>query len=479
MDKKDILFTSALIFVFFIVYSPHFMNFYPFHFDEWTHISKTVTLRQEGLTFDWPMPIEIGFDILLLVISLFFDLVLIYQFLPAINAVIIAVILFYFLKKEFGYWAGLSSVIFLASLRSNINVLGLWFFVPVIAAISFDYLCLFFLEGSVKNNKPERMYLVALFLFLIAFIHQSSFLVVALVVFIYLCFNYKFVLDNKKYFTPFLILAIPILLMILFFNHIFGGILSILSYLIWGPVRIAGIDAAQISYSPFLFYGILLSIFAAIGYYFCYNNKKLLTFRIYVIIPLLNIFLFPLTNFTVFSSYQRYVYHFMIAALPLSAAGFYYSVNYARNLLKKYGTTTAKLAFGIMIIFSFTIIFFNYYKMLPEARLIPTINSYELEALQSLRDYPEGNVLAVRRLGAPMKAVSNHEALYDLFNSEEETGLTEFYGGNCSFKEEMLREKYFKQNETGYVHSKKQINCSFLKELYQNENNYIYEIELN
>jgi len=97
MDKKKLLFLFALAFVFLIVYSPHFMHTYPFHFDEWDHASKAVKIHEQGLKyFSHGHLVEIGFDLILWFISLFFNLVKIYQFLPAINAVIIAVILFYF-----------------------------------------------------------------------------------------------------------------------------------------------------------------------------------------------------------------------------------------------------------------------------------------------------------------------------------------------------------------------------------------------
>jgi hypothetical protein len=241
----------------------------------------------------------------------------------------------------------------------------------------------------------------------------------------------------------------------------------------WGPIF------PQINYNPFLFYGILLSLFAAVGYYFCSKQKKLLTFRIYILIFLINLFMFPFTNFTVFSAYQRYIYHFMIAAVPLSAVGFYYLINYIQNYLKKYNKIVAYVIIIFLIFFSFKIIFAGYYELQPNVRLYYSISPDEYEALQSLRDYPEGKVLALRRIGAPMKAVSGHEAIFDLFISERATKLNEFYAGDCDLKKELLYANYFGKKDTGYVHSKKSINCSFLKEIYQNENNYIYEVDLN
>jgi hypothetical protein len=456
-NKKLLLLPAVIVFLFLIIYSPHFIHTYPFHFDEWSHISGATRIREQGLSyFSHYSLVEVGFDIILLFISFFFNLIIIYQFLPAINAVIIAVVLFYFMRKNFNYWVGgLVSILFLASLRSNVNILGLWFYVPIIGAIVFDYLCLFFLEESVRTDKPKKIYLVVLFLFLIAFIHQSSFLVIFLVTLIYFCFNYKFVLNHKKYFIPFLILIFPAIVMFLFFSNGLQNIPKFFNRLLWAP------SITQINFNPFLFYGILLSLFAVAGYYFCYKKRKLLPFRIYVVIPLINLFMFPFTNFTVFSAYQRYIYHFMIAAVPLSSVGFYYSIKYIQNYLKKYNKIVVNITVGALIIFSFMTIFVGYYKLYPRASLYYSIDSDEYEALQSLRDYPEGKVLALRRLGAPMKVVSGHEALFNFVNSENIIKLNEFYSGDCDIKKEMLYNNYFRRQKTGYVHSKKQINCLF------------------
>jgi hypothetical protein len=476
MDKKNLLFIFALVFIFLIVYSPHFANPLPFHFDEWTHISKATKIREQGLNYFFNnSPVQIGFDIILVLISFFVNLIFIYRFLPAINAMIISFILYIFLRKKFNYWTGLVSIIFLASLRTNVNILGLWFYVPIIAAIVFDYLCLFYLEKSIKKDNPKNIYLVALFLFLIAFIHQSSFLIIFLVVIIYLLFNYKFVIKYYKYFLPFLILIIPATLTLPFLGV--KSLSSLINEIIWLPA------VTQIYYNPFLFYGLLSSIFAGIGYYLCYKQKKLLTFRIYILIPLINLLvLFPIKKFTIFSAYQRYLYHFMIAAVPLSAAGFYYSIKFIKNKLGKYGKNLSYIIIGSILLFSFIAIFYNYYDLNPRARLYYSVFPSEYEALQSLKDYPKGKVLTLIRIGAAMPAINGNDAVFDFEDFEATESLYNFYEGDYELKKEYLYNDYFTSDDIDYVHSKEPINCSFLEEIYQNayqnNSNYIYKVEL-
>ena len=472
-DTKKLLLLLALISVFMLVYSPHFRHSYPIHLDEWTHISNAVRIREQGISYFFHhSPNQVGFDLILVFISFFADLIVIHNFLPAINAVVIAVVLFYFLKKEFNYWVGLFSVVFLASLRSNVNVLGLWFYVPVIGAIVFDYACLFFLERGVRENNQRDIYLVVLFLFLIAFVHTSSFLVIFSVVIIYLCFNYKFALKHKKYFAPFLVLIIPSFMMFLFLSKGLINVPAFFRAFVWGPA------VTHIGYNPFLFYGILPSLFAIPGYYFCCKQKKLLAFRIYVLLPLINLFMFPYTNFTLFSAYQRYIYHFMIACIPLSAVGFYYVLNHTKTFLKRYNKILAYAAVILMVAGSIFVIFSGYRAPHPRAQIYYSIQPAEYNALQSLREYPPGNILTLIRIGSAIKAVTGHEDVFDFYDGGRRGQLNEFYGGDCSLKKEFLYNHYFISDDINYIHSKSPINCSFLEVIYARQGNYIYEVNL-
>ena len=473
MDKKIILLIVSLTFLFVLVYSPHFNQPLPYHHDEWVHISNSASMKEQGFSYFLKHPIESGFAFLLLIISLFVNLITIYKFLPAINALIIGIILFSFLEKRFNYWIGLFSIIFLASLKSNANIMGIWFYVPIIAVIILDYLCLFTLEDSIKENNPKKMYLVLLYLFLIGIIHQSSFLVISLVVLIYLSINYKFLINNKKYFYPFLILMIPSIIVFLHFTNNLTNIGGFFKNFIWGPIM------PQINYNPFLFYGFLSSIFAVIGFIIAYQKKKLLPFRIYLFIPLINIILFPLTKISIFSAYQRYLYHFMIAMIPFSAIGFYYLIKKISKLLNK-NKIIKITGVSLFIILSIVLIFYNYYDLHSQAKVYISVYPDEIEALGELKDYPKGRILVPTRMGSATKFIADKETIISYSNFKYFNNPAEFYGGDCNIKENFLYNISTKHYiKTDYVYSDKQINCSFLEELYTKNKKSVYSVKLN
>jgi len=472
LNKKILLLVIALLFTGILVYSPHFNYSLPFHHDEWTHISNVARIHEEGFSYFFNhSPVEVGFDLILLFISFFANLVAVYQFLPAINAVIVAGILFYFLKKEFNYWVALFSIIFFASLKTNANVLGLWLYVPIIGAIALDYMCLFFVEQGVKEQKPQKIYWVALLLFLIAFTHQSSFLVIFLVVLLYLGSQYKFVIKHKKYFTPFFFLLLPMLLMFVFFSNGLTDISGFFSNFIWGPLE------PQINYNPFIFYGIPLSIFAALGFYITIKKEKLLPFKIYALLALINISMFHFLDFTIFSSYQRYLYHFMIASVPLSAVGFFYLITFLYKHLKKYHRIISYAVITLLILSSGILIFYEYNKIPPNAKIYRSITYDGYEALKSLKGYPPGRVLSPVKIGSTIKAITGHEPVFTYFDYKKTQEVSKFYNGDCELKEEYLRMGYL-NDDINYIYAKKPQNCSFLQKLYSDKENFIYRVDL-
>jgi hypothetical protein len=468
--KRYILVLFFLVFLLFLVYSPHIRVWLPLHLDEWMHLSKAAKIKAYGFDYDFMHSyIEVGFDLVIFCLSYITDPVFIYQFLPAANALLVGLLLFFIMKKKFNFWVGLFSIIFLASLKSNANILGLWFYVPFTAAIALDYLCLFYLDETVRENRPKELFIFIFLLFLLAFIHQSSFLVILLVSVVYLAINYKFVIKDKYYFIPLIILLIPALLMAAWFSNNFQDITDFLTRFSWGPLKYT-----QFNFNPFLLYGIIGSVFAAIGYYFCFKEKKLLPFRIYALIPLVSIYLFYFTDFTIFSSYQRYLYHFMIAAVPLSAVGFYHCIRIIKEFFVRHKKSFAKPAMVLFASISIMVIFFNYFDTPWNSRVYVSVYPNEYEALKTLKDYPSGCVLADFRIGAAMEAINGHCTPLTFFTEGKREDYSLFNSGNCSTKEKMIKERSL--GEFRYVHSKQEIKCNFTEEVYNKDNNLIYLI---
>jgi len=489
--KKKVLLIISLVILGIIVYSPHFVYHLPYHLDEWDHIGRSIRMQEQGISyFSNSSPVEIGFDFIIIIFSLILsiikvDIVNFYQFLPAINATIVGLILFFCLRKEFKqYWIGLCALPFLAFMPSNVNILGIWFYVPIIAAIPFIYLSLFNLERSIRDNEPKRLYLVALFLFIVAFIHQSSFLVIALSVLICMIFNHKFVLHNRKYFYPLLILIIPILIMVYYLSSGFTDLPRFFSHFIWGPIT------PQINYNPFTFYGILASFFALFGFYRCIKEKKLLSLRIYAVISLISILAFPLFEKTIFSAYQRYIYHFMIACVPLSAIGFYYSIVWIKNKLKvKENKKTIVLTIITLILI--VGMSFNYFTLHPQAKLYHVIEPGEIEGLKLLSSYPEGNVLVPINMGIAVRPITKtHDEALNYFAWRRSDNLDMFNSADCKRKEEYLYNSNLwsipgdynpggrkEKNSIQYLFSKDEINCDFVEKIYEKDY-YVYKLNL-
>jgi len=483
---KALLLTIALIFVFLMVYSPHFDYKFPFHIDEWHHLTMAKDMKQKGIGFftSYFNPVESGFQLILAFIDMFLPLVLVYRFLPAINAVVISIVLFYFLNKKYNFWAGLISVIFLASLRSHTNIVGLWFYTPVIGAIVFSYLTLFTLEEAVCKNNPKKFYLAALFLFILAFIHQSSFLVIFLTVLIYLAFNYKFVKENYKYFSPFLILLIPAFIVI--------KRIPSLGAFVWGRGDITT------DYNILIIYGILLTVLALLGYYSSYKDKKLLPFRIYILIPVLNLILFNFTEFTIFSAYYRYIYHFMIAAVPLSTVGFFKLLMIFNARLKKLKKALKLniaavyilkyLVIGIICIVCFIIIFQGYSDLSFKTKLTKYIDDHDYEAMIFLKDYGEpskairlhptqAEVISEKNVSIFMPAISEKASIFTdplAASTKEKEAVAKFFNGDCSDKREIAYSSYY--GNLKYAYSYEELGCDFLEAIYNKEGVYIYKI---
>ena len=499
---KALLVILALVLLFTLQYLPHFNYKYPFHIDEWHHISEARTIEEQGIkffTYHYFNAIEVGFQIILFLIDSFFPLVLVYKFLPALNAVIIACVLFYFLTTRYSFWAGFFSMLFLATIKSNINILGLWFYVPVVAATPFVYAFLFLLPESLNNR--FKWYLSLVLLAIVAFVHTSSFLLIGVLTGFFYMINIKYLglgkykkyLDsdylqkNLKNLWPLLIVIIPVLIII---NNFWGAF--DLKRVIFGAS-----PANVITYNPFLLYGVLSSIFAFLGVIISLKKRKILPFSIYFLITLINILLFPSTNFTFFSAYQRSVYHFMIASVPLSALGLFFSLNflyvYSIKLFrlpkfKKLGLISTYIIIAILAISSFGVIFYDYlnYEIDPRAALYTLIDDDDYKAMLFLKGYSppsnfnahhkDWNVLSPIYPGNAIPAVSRKTSFAAIHYSPEEqnTLAKNFLQANCSEQAKLINHNYY--SGLRYVYSYKPLNCIFFEEIFRNDKVYLYKI---
>lgn len=156
MDKKEkIILLVALLFTFIMVYSPHFNYPFPFHVDEWHHIDEAKRLFGEEKYVPGENRLEFGFHLFLGILPKVVNLVLVYKFLPAVWMVLSALALFFLVYKKTNHFeTAIFSILFFASIKSNTNLLGPWFFTPLTFATPLIFLYIyFFTEGYERTNK--------------------------------------------------------------------------------------------------------------------------------------------------------------------------------------------------------------------------------------------------------------------------------------------------------------------------------------
>ena len=175
MDKRRaVVVAVAAIAIFFLVYSPHLEYKFPYHVDEWHHITEALKLR-EGEYSGGMTGFRVGFHIILAGASYFTDLVRSYHVFPALWAVVSALVIFYVVKeKTKRFNIALFAMIFFASIKSNTNITGIWFFTPLSFSIPFIFLYIhLFTEWIQKQDKRSILASLAIMAFLI-FVHPIA-----------------------------------------------------------------------------------------------------------------------------------------------------------------------------------------------------------------------------------------------------------------------------------------------------------------
>src|SRR3989344_8237232 len=193
---------SLLLFVFLLVYSPHFSYKYPLHVDEYHHIAKAINfIENKELNIvpnyqhqPYSPNLEPGFTIFLSLLAFAkLDIILFYKFLPAIFAALAAFILFHLmLHITKNFYLAISSIVFFSSLKSNINLHGLWFFTPLTFAIPLIFLFILLFLKTLDSKNKKLLASSILILLVIFTIHPTSAVLVYIITFLYLLIKKDF-----------------------------------------------------------------------------------------------------------------------------------------------------------------------------------------------------------------------------------------------------------------------------------------------
>lgn len=481
---------------------------FPFHNDEWAHAAAGLAIAEEKKANFNPYletsisDRELGFHLFLAGVFLILGInaVLFYQYLAPLFLAINALLLFLLVRKlTKSYWIGLFSIIFLASLKSNTNFTGNWFFTPMIFSLFMIFLFLYCFTEALDNNKhkQERKTLllgVSAAIFIIqALVYPIAAVLSAVLAFIYTLTKKDFFRKNLKEVIFFG--AICLVLVLSFIRNYFwaGSIGLTFSKFMGELVFRKGWTVLEHSYSLLSLYGVAALLLACIGAVYAVIKKKHILFIIWPSALLVNLLLFAIFKISLLMPYQRSLFYLMVGLVPLSAMGLFWSCESVFHALKKaIGNKTGNkkrkailsmipsLACVILLALALFFTFKDYYRIEPvEFSLQKTITPEEYDALLWLRDneQPYQKVLAKPFLSAAVYPVSRNR-IVGMMPSSLEGGAYEkvydFFNAGCELKKMIAEEE-----KVDFVVSNENIDCAFAEKIYDDNGEggiFIYRI---
>src|SRR3989344_8559004 len=472
MKRREIsLLVFMLIFVFILVYSPHFNYRFPYFIDEWHHISQSYNLFEGGY-FLGSGKLEIGFQLFLRILSSIIEVLrinffLFYKFLPALWAVFSALILFYVVeKKTNNFYIGILAVILFASIKSNSDIGGLWFFTPLTFSIPFIFLYIyFFTEGLEKRDNQMIFWSLVIMIFLLP-IHAISVLFAIPILLIYSLFHLKYIRSEWKFFSWFLVLPVLGVLFYIFFtkNSLFNLFNAIQFRL--------GFGYADLPFSFFDVYSLIGFVLALFGVIFIILYKKDLKkyslFVIWPLIMLISLAIFKVTGVSFFSPYQRNIYYFALSLPILSAFGVIYLLQLIRKI--KISEFVIKIIFVIFIMMILFFTFYQYYNLPERAQLRQIIDEDDYKDLLFLRSLDKGVVLAEPLISNAILPISGKFPITTSFVLTNRKEVERFFGfSSCEEKKKIVSDF-----EVDYILSDKKIDCGW--NLVYGGKNFIYVV---
>ncbi len=488
------LVASLLGFCFYKTYSIHLDYPFPYHHDEWQHLGISVQAMDLGYNAKynpflgkehWHFDLESGFH---LFISLFFMItglnpVLSYQFFAAVFSAITGLAIFYCVyrlsnKFEIGF---LSLAVF-ASLKSNINILGKDYFVPMTMALPFMFLFIYYFVGSLSRNNFKEFLFSLIILVFVLLIHPPTFIILLVPSLIELISNPKFIKKNFKKIAIAFTIGFSFLALLSFIFLWKGKLGSSLEYLLDLIVFEKGWGKVEITYFIPLLFGMANTLFSIYGFMKAYNSRL----RIFIYLAALSLGIstfFNSHNYSIIIPYQRAVHYAMLGLMPLAAAGLYYfsesALKTASKIINK-KTPNIKLSriikYSIYIVFFIAIITPKYavdeqYKRYS----FPVITKQGYEALIWISsNYGSNNtIITPYFMTSAVYPVSRNRAI-SLIPSQMGGGLIkenqEFFKYGCKKKSEIIN-----KSKAGFVLTGKKIDCSDFKQVFYN-GIYVYRV---
>jgi len=239
----------------------------------------------------------------------------------------------------------------------------------------------------------------------------------------------------------------------------------------WGKVEIK-------YFIPYL-YGITATVLASIGIIVSFKQKKYRMIAFFVFIMLVLISMFNKYKFTVLSPYQRTLYFTMLTLVPLSAIGLTFILGYLNKLIKicLQKNVAQKIIITVFVVIIFISVFSDNYSLIDEKKIYRSviINEEDYKTIKWLeKNYGSYNtVLAPAFISSTIYPISKNYVVSILSGQLGGGNLNatiSFFKVVCNEKKKIIEE-----NGVNLVFSRERIDCSGLKEVYNNKN-FIYEV---
>ena len=504
-----------LILTFNLIYRTHWNYPYPFHTDEWQHIAIGVQIVEDKsirLTIPYYQDkppyrnLEIGFHVFLAEFFLLTnkDLVLFYKFLPAIFACISAFILFVFIYKITGkFLAAIFSMLFFAGLKSNIFVLGSWFFVPLTMSFPLLYLVFYSLSEGLKEGSFPLLLSATIALLALALIHPSiaSFAYMSITLYLILAVLYSltviilYLVSKRESFKKelgmllkfpiqraagiLILFLVPFLSFLYFLKFLWkGSLVETLRYFVTDFMIFDGSLPVKELYKPLFLcdiYGLVGISLAIIGIIYVLIKKKGAILVSGISIALAIMALYQFHGFSILLLYERTTYCALLCLAPLSGIGLYVLTYFIKNILKNSKVVSTVIALSLLF-FVFLNTFSNYYFY--EDKIYRMIDDDDYKAIKWLGENKGSYniVLARPRISDAIYPISRNYVVAITPHGGTAQNLLDtrkFLMSGCEGRKNVL-EKY----QVDYVLVKFKIKCGFLEEIYHQGKDYIYEVQI-
>ena len=273
-------------FCFYNTYSIHFDYPFPYHHDEWQHTGIVVQIIDTGYNIKhnpymdvptWHTDLESGFH--LFIANLFvltgLDPIFYYQYLAAVFAVITGFVIFFLVYRlSKNYLSGLVSVLVFSVLRTNVNILGKNYFIPMSMAFTFIYSFVYLFQKALKEKKAKYFHLSLLTLFLLLLIHPPSFVILLVPFIIEVMLNLRavksFLKVRKLSILPVIIIFIVLFYLLAWKGKFYSTFEYFFDLLFFEP----GWGKLEVTYFIPLLYGIVPTFLAFIGMVHGFNDLK-------------------------------------------------------------------------------------------------------------------------------------------------------------------------------------------------------------